>query len=77
MPGGLNKASPPARVDDHGYPQSNIFGNPPAYGFFIRNAEYIVFQDVSIGAAKPDIRPWMKSEKATVQTVRCTERKLR
>jgi len=75
MPGGLEGMPSMAKVDDQGYPQSNIFGNPPGYAFYVKNAQNIVFEDVSIGALKRDVRPWLKADKSEVQTVRCEERK--
>ncbi len=75
MPGGMNQIPRPAKVDDHGYPQSNIFGNPAGYGFYIRHADNIRLEDISIGFAKQDVRPWLSSERATVKTVRCKDLK--
>jgi polygalacturonase len=39
------------------YPEPNMFGPTPAYGFFIRHARGIHMRNVAITAAKPDARP--------------------
>jgi len=57
------------------YPQSNMYGITPGYGFFVRHAENVTFQNVSIGYVKPDARPWMASSDAAVKTVECKDLK--
>jgi len=73
MPGGRRSVPdrPPERDAD--YPQSNIFGDTPAYGFYVRYARGIVFKNVSIGFLKPDVRPWLVSADAVVQAVGCKD----
>ena len=75
MPGGVAKARALARVDDHGYPQSNIFGDAPGYGFFVQHAENVTLEDVSVGYAKADVRPWLSVDHASVQSTRCMDLK--
>jgi len=75
MPGGLANVpgAPPEKATV--YPQSNLFGNTPAYGFFVRHAENVTFENVTIGCVKPDARPWLASSDAAVQTVECKDLK--
>jgi polygalacturonase len=71
MPGGMTKVPdlPPEREGD--YPQSDIVQNPPAYGLFIRHADDIRLENVTFGFFKPDVRPWLFSEDASVTTNGC------
>lgn len=73
MPGGLKALPkhPPERNKE--YPQSNLFGNPPAYGFYVRHATSVVFENVTIGTSGKDVRPWLVAADAEVQTLGCTE----
>jgi hypothetical protein len=73
MPGGLTKVPglPPKHEGD--YPQSNIVGNPPAYGLFIRHASGINLENVSFGKQIPDVRPWIAISEATVSTNGCRD----
>ncbi len=67
MPGGIatDPAVPPEK--EGAYPQSNIFGDLPAYGFFVRHADGIEFDHVMVGCLKPDVRPWLVKEDAEVK----------
>jgi hypothetical protein len=71
MPGGLSKVpgQPPEREKD--YPQSNLFGETPAYAFFVRHADGIVLENVTTGYLKNDVRQWLVKEDAGVETVNC------
>ena len=71
MPGGMTNVPdlPPEREGD--YPQSDIVKNPPAYGLFIRHADDIRLENVSFSFFKPDVRPWIFSEDASVSTNGC------
>jgi polygalacturonase len=71
MPGGLKMLprTPPEKEDT--YPQSSLFGNTPACGFYVRHADLVIFDQVSIGFYKPDVRRWLATEDATVQTFNC------
>jgi polygalacturonase len=68
MPGGIatDPAMPPEK--EGGYPQSNMFGDTPAYGFFVRHADGIEFDNVTAGYLKPDVRPWLVKDDAEVKT---------
>lgn len=76
MPGGLENIPATPSVPDGGYPQANIFGDPPAYGFYIRYADDVNLENISIGFLKPDARKWLVAEDATVETTNCTDRRL-
>ena len=39
------------------YPESNMFGRLPAYGFYVRHADRIRLRDIEIITGKPDARP--------------------
>jgi hypothetical protein len=59
MPGGDSKVPGEPRENDGAYPQSSMFGDTPAYGFYLRHAKGIVFNNVTVGILKPDARPWI------------------
>ena len=73
MPGGLMHIPglPPEHEKD--YPQSNIVGNPPAYGLFVRHAEDIKLENITFGFLKHDVRPWIVTEDASVSTNGCRD----
>jgi polygalacturonase len=73
MPGGAAKqnAQPPEKP--RGYPQSNLFGATPAYGFYVRHASGIVFDHIMTGYCQPDVRPWLASDDAEVKTIQCRD----
>ncbi len=68
MPGGLDKVPGSPKELTDVYPQSNIFGNTPAHGIYIRHADGIILEHVTVAAAAPDARPWLVSEDASVQS---------
>ena len=74
MPGGLRGIPKTPNVSDRGYPQSNIFGHPPAYGFYVRHADHVTFENVTIDALKKDARKWLVFEDANVETKNCVDR---
>lgn len=76
MPGGIGSIPATPQVSDSGYPQSNIFGHPPAYGLYVRFADNVKFENVTIGYLKKDSRKWLVFEDATVETKNCTDRSL-
>jgi polygalacturonase len=76
MPGGLSSIPATPNVSDGGYPQSNIFGDPPAYGFYVRYADGVTFEDITTGFYNQDARPWLASLDATVETVNCIDQQL-
>ena len=47
--------SPPERETD--YPEPSMFGEMPAYGFFIRHVKGLNMSDVEVSFMKPDMRP--------------------
>lgn len=53
-PGDVDQ-NPPENED--GYPETDMFGPLPAYGYFIRHAEGITFNNVDVGFQEPDTRP--------------------
>lgn len=68
MPGGLNKVPEPPKELMDVYPQSNLFGDTPAHGIYVRHADGIILDQVTVAAAAPDARPWLVSEDAGVQS---------
>jgi hypothetical protein len=44
------------------YPEFRMFGMLPAYGFYCRHAENLVFKDVDVSFTTPDARPAMVFE---------------
>jgi polygalacturonase len=56
--GGTNAQAaldPPEKED--AYPEPSMFGEMPAYGFFIRHAKRLELNDVEVGFLKDDARP--------------------
>ncbi|MEO5716862.1 MAG: hypothetical protein ABIT37_25505, partial [Luteolibacter sp.] len=64
MPGGIATAVPDPKENDKDYPQSSLFGRIPASVFFIRHAERVRFENIEVGTANPDSRPWLRSVNA-------------
>jgi polygalacturonase len=73
MPGGLWSIPDMPPEKENFYPQSNMFGNPPGYAFFIRNAEGVVLDNVTVSKANPDERPWLSVVNAEVKEVNCRD----
>jgi hypothetical protein len=73
MPGGVNSIpkAPAERVAV--YPQSNLLGMVPGYAFYVRHADGVLLDRVSVGRDKPDVRPWLALEDARVQTKDCVD----
>ena len=46
----------PAERED-GYPEPGMFGPTPAYGFYVRHAAGVTFDDVALHVAHEDLRP--------------------
>ena len=76
MPGGVMSIPGMPVEHEKDYPQSNIFGNTPAYGIFIRHAVGIVLDHVVFGFLKPDARPWICEMDADVRKLNCRDLKL-
>jgi polygalacturonase len=68
MPGGINTIPADPGEKAGVYPQSNLFGDTPAWGFYVRHAQAVAFDRVSIGRYRPDARPWLTSVDADVKT---------
>ena len=71
MTGGVSKVpgAPPEKEKD--YPQSNLLGPTPAWAFYVRHADGVVLENVTVKAAKPDARKWLVADDAHVQTLHC------
>lgn len=72
MPGGL--AAVPAMPGEHDgeYPQSSQFGQIPAFAFFVRHANSVTFDHVTVRPVKPDVRPGFVTDDAPVNAIECT-----
>jgi hypothetical protein len=44
------------------YPEYHMFGTLPAYGFYLRHAKGLTFEDVNLGTAAADLRPALAAE---------------
>ncbi len=45
--------------NEAGYPEFSMFGELPAWGFYLRHADGITMKNINIGIADPDYRPAM------------------
>jgi polygalacturonase len=45
------------RENEHGYPEYDLFGELPAWGFYVRHARGVTFKKVTVRAEKRDSRP--------------------
>jgi polygalacturonase len=72
VPGGLDQIpdEPPEMPKD--YPQSNMFGHTPAAALYIRHADQVRLERVTVRLAKPDARPWLATGDTTVTREECT-----
>lgn len=68
MRGGVDKAVADPKENDSAYPQSSMFGRIPAHAFFVRHADKVSFENIEVGTARPDARPWLRSVDAKVET---------
>jgi polygalacturonase len=73
MPGGI--ATIPAIPAEHAaeYPQSKVLGYVPGYAFYVRHADDVTFDHVTVKCLTPDRRPWLAKNAATVHTISCTD----
>lgn len=57
--GGVTVAQIPAEIPEKpdSYPEHNMFGALPAYGFYCRHVDGLTLRDVAVRFAKPDQRP--------------------
>jgi hypothetical protein len=67
--GGLNSipSNPPEYAGQ--YPENTMWGNLPAYGYFIRHATNVTFTNCFASAALPDARPWIVSDDVSNLTI--------
>ena len=69
VPGGGTEAEAKAAVPekDGAYPEAFMFSQMalPAYGFYVRHADNVVFDNVEVRAASPDARPRLVVEDGT------------
>jgi polygalacturonase len=72
MPGGVSAipASPPEK---EGYPQSNIFGETPACGLYMRHVDGISLERVEIGVLAADARPFIVQEDSAATLSDCRD----
>ena len=73
MPGGLTAIPAPPPEHDGQYPQSNQFGQVPAYAFYVRHADQVTLERVSVKTLERDVRPWLAKDDATVASLFCTD----
>jgi hypothetical protein len=69
MFGGLSAVPNVPAEREKDYPQSNMFGNPPGWAFFVRHADGVVFDNVTFSKRTGDIRPWLSAVNADVKEV--------
>ena len=57
--GGLGSvpAAPPEYAGQ--YPENTMWGNLPAYGYYVRHATEVIFTNCFTSAASTDARPWL------------------
>jgi len=41
------------------YPENTMWGNLPAYGYYLRHVTVVTFTNCFTSAASPDVRPWL------------------
>ena len=58
------------------YPENTMWGNLPAYGYYIRHARNIVFTNCATSVATPDARPWIATNDVTQLVVSSTVKRL-
>lgn len=73
--GGHSTTPPEPKEIVGGYPESNQYGTMPAFGFFVRHAKGVSFDNVRCGYVANDVRPWLATTAATVETHDCTDLK--
>jgi polygalacturonase len=57
VPGGMSTPTAPPPEYDNKYPDAKNFGPTSAYGFQVRHAQNVTFNDVQVSASKKDVRP--------------------
>jgi len=72
-PGGL-KTVPALPVEKPAhYPQSDMLGNTPGYALFVRHADGVVLENVTVSKLAPDVRPWLGEENAALEQINCRD----
>ena len=56
--------------NENKYPNGRIFGELPAYGFFVRHAKNVIFDDIQLKTSLPDERPAFIGEDITDLEIR-------
>ena len=72
VPGGLKTVPKEPAEKPKDYPQSNLLGQTPAAALYVRHADGIRLERVTVALAKPDARPWLAISDATIEHVGCT-----
>ena len=73
MPGGQQGVPGVPPEKETAYPQSNMFWNTPGYAFFVRHADGVVLENVTVSKLAPDVRPWLSEVNAKVEQVNCRD----
>lgn len=73
MPGGMKGIPGVPAEKENAYPQSNMFWNTPGYAFFIRHADGVVLENLTLRRAAADDRPWLAQIDAEVKTPGCRD----
>ena len=68
-PGQLAWAQNPVKENEASYAESTMFGRLPSYGFYLRHAKQIAFQNVSVSSVQGDPRPMLICEDVSQLTV--------
>ncbi len=76
MPGGETEIPPAPPEKAQSYPESNRFGRPPAYGLYVRHAGQVKLENITVGYLKADVRKWLVTEDAMVESNHCTDLRL-
>jgi hypothetical protein len=53
------------KEEEKTYPEPRMFGEMPAYGFFVRHVKGIEFNDVKVSYLKEDMRPPFRLDRVT------------
>ncbi|MEI8293224.1 MAG: glycosyl hydrolase family 28 protein [bacterium] len=73
MPGGQKGVPGIPPEKETAYPQSNMFWNTPGYAFFVRHADGVVMENVTVSKLAGDVRPWLSEVNARVEQVNCRD----
>ena len=73
MPGGIQTIPKLPAEKESNYPQSNMFSDTPGYAFFVRHADGVVLENVTVRRMAADVRPWLAQIEAEVKTPGCRD----